>query len=152
MPRYTQGDGVDLLWPAGPRTRMHNCKKIINGDGESGRCEERALIGASRRCEEGDLADASGWYGEWRSGLRIPERRQTDTVVPVTLAGKGTPSNIQNERGGKIRSSKSEIRRAASTAEGAGLRSSARACACAGPPALRRHFHRRRSGAPPPWR
>ncbi len=91
---------------------MHNCKRITNGNGASGWCEEWGLTGASIRHEEGNLADASGWYGNWRSGLSIPERRERDRVVPVMLASKGTPSNIQNERGEEIRTSKSEIRRA----------------------------------------
>ncbi len=66
---------------------MHNCKKIINGDGASGWCEERGL------------ADASGWYEERGLADPLRQRRHIDRVVPVTLAGKGTPSNIQNELG-----------------------------------------------------
>jgi hypothetical protein len=138
---------------------MHNCEKIINGDGASGWCGDRGLGDALRECEDGNLVDASGWYGGtdlavqpkceegnlahtsgWYGGTRlavqansspfpsrgqaglsmrrgdvdlsIPERRQSHRIVPVMLAGKRTPSNMQNEHGGEIRRSKSEIRRA----------------------------------------
>jgi hypothetical protein len=46
----------------------------------------------------GRVADAACGSGLW-----IPERRQTDRVDPVTLAGKGAPSNRQNELTPNIR-------------------------------------------------